>query len=315
MVRAAWIITRKSLPQRVGAVALRMACGARRVLRALADFDLWVATLLCAGTIGCFLAGWELRPTVNGPPQIPPAPELTINFVGSEPLPERLTVYSDLVQTRTSQVELTLTAADVFQPDQTTTTWAVSVEDFTGYICLPKKYRPIKGRGDYIMETSAVPPLAGSPFIHVRLCWRNGSPLTIRSSYISADLPRVTAGYEEGTVTRELELDRNSLSAYSPGGGLAPTAITTQTWTWQSALSTSGDPAGESLPIYGSSIVGVQESSGETFYSGILFGIAGGAGVSMLLTLPNLIRRMMKRGEKDEEAMTNQQSADQPTTS
>lgn len=266
------------------------------------NFDLEATVFLCAVTIACLAVGWGMRPSASGPPQVPPAPTLNLLFPGPQPPPRNLTADALLMQTSNSQAELKLDVQGTFAPNQKAIHWTLAIEDFTGSVCTAGLHPSHIGRQNYVLDvTSPIP--AGGLFLTVHLCWTSNSPVTVNTSYISADLPIVQAPDETGTVTRILQLSSASTYAYALSDDIAPTSFTPQAWTWQSPLSTSvGSQGSAPITVYGSSIVGVQEANDNTFYSGILFGIAGGAFISVLVALPGLLRRPIERREAKRKA-------------
>jgi hypothetical protein len=85
-----------------------------------------------------------------------------------------------------------------------------------------------------------------------------------------------------------LVLSGTSLSNYSIAGGVAPTEATARSWVWTGNLSGSfQSQARAEIPIIASSLPGIQRDNRDIFYSGILFGIAGGAAVSVIPALLN----------------------------
>ena len=265
--------------------------GACRRLVAPSNFG-WVLVLaLCLITIASFALGFAVRPSNSTPAKIPNPPVLNISFQSGKPL--RLFVYSFLKQAGDRQTELVIDATGSFAPNQTTTHWTVSVLGFTGHICPNQataiRLTPVPGlpRNYVINGHSKVPAINGEPFLVFKLCWNNGSPLITSGSYISAALsPILAAGGQIGTVTRSLVLSGTSLSSYSLAGGIAPTEATARSWVWTDNLSGRFESqARAEIPIIASSLPGIQRDQRNTFYSGILFGIAGGALVSLVQSL------------------------------
>lgn len=277
--------------------------GPRRMWRGLrehADLSFINLLFLCVLTIVFLFLGFSLRPFASEPAQLPNPPALTIDFNGSQP-PQDLSIYSYLVQTSSSEAQLIINATGTFKPKQTTIPWTIDIQDFTGYPCTPKQYRarfiPLPVRYDYeISGTSRAVTTPGDPFLVVFLCWNNSPPLTVSGSYVSAALPPVLASPQGGTLTRGLKLSGSSLSTYTLTGGIAPTKVTPQSWAWTSTLSDSQESqASTEIPVVGSSIPGIQRDNRNAFYSGILFGIAGGAAVAVV---PALLDMIGKRKDK-----------------
>jgi hypothetical protein len=267
-----------------------------------------VLVLLGALGIATLVLGWVLRPPGAAPPEIPNSPQLAINFAEARPLHD-LTVVSYLLQTKVPQAVLKISASGFLGPRQTSVAWSMGVQGFTGRFCTPKAYRgnstiePI-GYEDYrVYGTLKIPASssAGS-FLVVHLCWKSGAPLTIRSPYFSAALPRILMLGQTGTLTDVLQLRSTSLSSYSPSGGTAPEAVGPGTWAWTSALSGDfGSQAATEVPVSGSSASEIQHENHNAFYSGILFGIAGGAALSVLPALTGVIDRRKARRNTSEE--------------
>jgi hypothetical protein len=266
-----------------------------RWLRKTDNFDLEATVFLCALTIACVAVGWGLRPSASGPPQLPPAPTLNLLFPGPQAAPQNLTAGALLVQMPNAQAELKLDVQGSFAPGQQAIHWTLTIENFTGSVCTPGLHPIHLGGQNYSLDVTSPIPAGGGVFLKVHLCWADNSPVTVNTSYISADLPIVQVPLETGTVTRVLQLSTASTYAYSLAEGIAPTSFSAQGWTWQSPLSTSvGSQAAAPVTVYATSIVGVQQANDNTFYSGILFGIAGGALISLLIALPGLLKRAIE---------------------
>jgi hypothetical protein len=277
--------------------------GACRRLVAPSSLGLMVVLTLCIMTVASFALGFALQPSNSTPAVVPNPPVLNLSFQSGRPL--RLFVYSFLKQINSQLTELAINATGSFAPDQTTTRWTVGVLGFTGYLC-PKQATsvsliPMQGfPHDYAVSgQSKIPATSGQPFLVIGLCWNNGPPLITNGSYISAALsPILAAAGQSGTVTRSLVLSGTSLSSYSLAGGIAPTEVTARSWVWTNNLSSSfQSQARAEIPIIASSLPGIQRDDRDIFYSGILFGIAGGALVSVVPALLYAFDRRKPEGE------------------
>jgi len=262
--------------------------------------DFKVAASLFALAVISFAVAWGFRPGASGPPNLPPPVDLDINFTGTSP-PLTLNIDSYLVQTSNSQFVLKVNAAGTFQPKQKMITWLMSVQGLNGYICTPSPYQGSVqriGSEDYLIQQTSPVPADNDTFLIVHLCWNGDPPLTVQDSYFSADLPEVLAPDQVGTLTRGLQLTGTSLSAYTLAESMEPTSISPEAWYWQSPLSTApGSPAGAAMPVFGSSILGIQHDNNNTFISGIFFGIAGGALISAISFIPGIVQdRKAKQG-------------------
>jgi hypothetical protein len=252
------------------------------------------ACFLFALAVICFAIGWGHRPPAGGLPQLPSAPQLVINFNHTPP-PLNLLIDSYLVQASSSQTELEVNAAGTFRPKQTVVSWVMTIQGLTGYICTPTPYQGSVqdlGSRNYMIQKTLSIPSNGDSFLIVHLCWHGNAPLTVKDSYFSANLPSILDLNQAGALTRSLQLTGTSLSAYTLAEAIAPTSVTPQTWSWQSPLSSApGNQASTAMPVFGSSILGIQRDSNNTFVAGIFFGIAGGALISVLPLLPDIFER------------------------
>jgi len=261
-----------------------------------------VVLSLCVLTVISVILGLALQPAASAPAPVPDPPGLNLIFQSGAPL--RLFVYSFLKQASAGRAELVIEATGTFAARQVSTRWSVGILAFTGYLCrgqspaislVPVRNSP---HGYEINGRSAVPATDGRPFLVIGLCWAGGSPLISDGAYISAALSPVTvASGQSGTVTRSLVLGGTSLSGYSLAGGIAPTEVTARSWIWTGNLSGSFDSqAGHEIPIIASSLPGIQRDNQDVFYSGILFGVAGGAAVSVIPALLDASDRRRGKG-------------------
>jgi hypothetical protein len=272
----------------------------RQARRARTSLDFVNLLVLCLLTVTFLVLGFSFRPAASGPAQIPSPPMLTIGFTGPQ-APQDLAVYSYLVQSTGSQASLIMDATANSGPEQRAIPWTVTVQGFTGYLCTPRpnqaRLTRLGNSDDYtIMGTAQIPATPGEPFLVLYLCWHSGPPLEITGSYLSAALPPILVTPGGGTLTRGLKLTGTSLSAYTLAGGVAPTKVTPASWAWTSPLS--GDlesQASAEIPVIASSIPGIQRDSANAFYSGIFFGIAGGAAVSVIPAYLEVAKRKAER--------------------
>lgn len=262
------------------------------------NLSLVVLVLLGALGIATLVLGWALRPPGGAPPELPDSPQLAINFAEARPVHD-LAVVSYLVQAKVPQAVLKINASGFLGSRQQSVAWSMGVQGFTGKFCTPKAFRgnskvEFLGYEDYrVYGTLKIPASssAGS-FLVVHLCWKSDAPLTVGSPYFSAAFPRILMPGQTGTLTDVLQLRGTSLSSYSPAGGTAPEAVGRGTWAWTSALSGNfGSQAATEMPVSGSSASEIQHENHNAFYSGILFGIAGGAALSVLPALTGVIDR------------------------
>ncbi len=265
-----------------------------------------VVLILCAFTAGSFALGFAFQPSASGPAAIPSPPALYLTFPSGGP--RNLSVDSFLRQVGQGRTELDVSAAGVFAPGQRDTRWTLGILGFTGHLCPGPARRsglvPMQGARDgyEINGTSRVPALAGTPFLEARLCWDGGAPLVTSGSYVSAALPAIQAPGSQGTVARSLVLAGTALSSYSLAGGIAPTKVGVRSWTWTGTLDSSfQSQAPYEIPVIASSLPGIQHDNSDIFLSGIFFGIAGGAAVSVVPAWLDASDRRKARGEQKHE--------------
>ena len=75
---------------------------------------------------------------------------------------------------------------------------------------LPMKYRnnfisyTLRGQSVGEPPPSDVRPLVGTALLDVHICWKGGPTIVSNGSYLSTSIPAVTAGNEQGLLTRSL---------------------------------------------------------------------------------------------------------------
>lgn len=258
--------------------------------------------ILCALAIVTMWLGLVMEGSASSPAQVPLPPILSISFTPGSTPPASMSVYTFL-ENSPVPVKLIVTATGEFARHQSSAGWTLDIQGFTGYLCpgqAPLQMVPFtrQGKNDYyIAGSSPVSPIGGSPFLVVKLCWDRGAPLTASGSYLSAALsPVLASDGQTGTLTRSLVLSGSSLSTYALAGGIPPTEENAQAWIWSGSLSGEvQDQARYEIPIIASSLPGIQHDNKDAFYSGILFGIAGGAAVSLIPALLDAVDRYKTR--------------------
>src|SRR5690349_14794220 len=291
-----------------------MVAGARRILTAgqrirrriwaPGNYGFIVLFILGALTVLTVMLGLSMEGSASPPPQVPVPPSMSLSFTPGSTPPASLSIYTFLEEEETP-VKLIVAASGVFAMRQSSISWTLDIQGFTGYICPGQaSLRMIpfiqQGNNDYyISATSPVPPDEGASFFAVQLCWDHGAPLITSGSYISAALsPVLASDGQSGTVTRSRVLSGSSLSSYSLAGGIPPTEESARAWIWTSSLSADiQNQARYEIPIIASSLPGIQRDNQNAFYAGILFGIAGGAAVSIIPALLDAIDRYKTRNK------------------
>ena len=260
--------------------------------------------ILCALAIVTMWLGLVMEGSASSPAQVPVPPILSISFAPGSTPPASMSVYTFL-EDAPAPVKLIVTATGEFARHQSSAGWTLDIQGFTGYLCPGQASLQMvpftqQGKNDYyIAGSSPVSPIGGSPFLVVKLCWNRGAPLIASGSYLSAALsPVLASGGQTGTLTRGLVLSGSSLSSYALAGGIPPTEEGAQAWIWSGSLSGEvQDQARYEIPIIASSLPGIQHDNKDAFYSGILFGIAGGAAVSLIPALLDAVDRYKTRNK------------------
>lgn len=269
-----------------------------------ANYGYIAMVVLGALAVATTWLGLVINGSASSPAPIPGTPGLYISFAPGSAPPASLDVYTSLLAAA-APVRLVVTASGDFARHQSSVSWTLDVTPFTGYLCPgqgPLRLVPLAQQGAdsyYVQATSPVVPVSGSTFLTVQLCWNSGAPVAMSGAYVSAALSSVqAAGVSSGTLTRSLVLSGSSLSSYTIAGGIPPTGENVQRWLWSSSLSGAiQDQARYEIPVIASSLPGLQHDNQDAFLSGILFGIAGGAGVSLIPALLDAVDRRKSRKE------------------
>jgi hypothetical protein len=271
------------------------------------NLDLAVLAILCLAAVIGFLWGSALRPT-GGAPTIPSSQAHVAIDLAPGSL-RGLGIDSDLVQENGSRAELKIDATAT-AADHTMISFGIEVGGFTGTVCrvIPYRGRSSVARrgGAYVIAgASRLPANSIQPFLVVDLCWAEDPPVVTSDAYFGAVLPRILVPSQAGTLTNGLELAGTSLARYSPSGGLAPTDVGPQLWTWTSALSGSdfGSPGSNAMVVLGTSASEIQRENDNAFYAGILFGIAGGAAMSLVVAVPGVVNDRRKKSDASSESV------------
>lgn len=113
--------------------------------------------------------------------------------------------------------------------------------------------------------------------IYVRVCWASGGPVRLNGAYLSAEFP--SANYGSVPVDMTLFPAAGDTADFAFQSQLTPTISTPSSWEWPSVSPTSG----LRVSVVNASLT--QHESYLSFLSGVVFGIAGGALVTLLQEL------------------------------
>jgi hypothetical protein len=240
------------------------------------------------------VVGWVLGPSSSSPPAVPPTPSVHALF---EPVPQNFEVVANLSQLVGGTARLSLIASGSFRPTTRVVSWQFDLSHLTGHPCSnlgPNSGVPPmvalrqtrQGPNSYDISGSSTTSASTEVFADVRVCWGSDPPIVTNGPFLSAALPQVLAGIDQGSLTRVLRLEGTSLFEYSLQSGTSPTVTTGRSLLWTNPLSQNVDsPSSEELPVSGASIPGLQRDNQRSFISGILLGIAGGAFVTLLASI------------------------------
>ncbi len=202
--------------------------------------------------------------------------------------------------------------------------WVVSVGDLgEGHVCTPP-YVVVPGSPPfnfaipvartaplfYAKTDPSEPPLTwviGRGVLLVELCWYSGGPVGLDGAYLSAWLPPEIdfwpSGFARGVaalqvpsqevtrISRTLEPNTGDTANFTVQSQVAPNASTASSWQWSTTLS-----ATTGVRVSAVNVSTSQRGTYLSFLSGIAFGIAGGAVITILQELLGpLSRRRDKR--------------------
>ena len=247
-------------------------------------------------TAGFGLVGWLIRPASSGFPSVPGNVSLMIGT------PDWQSFSETLNQTAGHGVVLTLEGSpEVSQTSKRP--WTLWVNDpGAARLCTPRQVDYYNGAGSALLlgpqrahphqNIPSVTPgigvdvlvIDGRGEMYVRLCWSSDAPMSFNGAYLSAVFPPVLP-YNVGrtsdyVISRTLNLGSLTAADYAVQSLEQPTGAIPGGWQWSDR-----PPASEPLQFSAVNTTQTQHDSYQAFLSGILFGIAGGAFVSLVLEL------------------------------
>jgi hypothetical protein len=261
-----------------------------------------LVAVLALFTVVLGIYGWILRPQSGGFPSVPENISVTVTDrggSGGSGVTETLSRNADNGGTLVLQVGQAVPAAGSL-----TAPWSMEIDNIgSGKVCTPADYDnttdaafafPLpRAHITHPVETSDTPGYFPHPtliqskgFPYVKVCWSSDAPVSLNGSYLSALFPPVAAPYPKSiSVTRELDADAGDTGNYANQSPVQPTGSTPQSWRWSSRI-------GSSVPVRLSAVntSGIQHDSYNGFLSGIVFGIAGGALISLVTELVTPLR-------------------------
>jgi hypothetical protein len=232
--------------------------------------------------------GWSLRPPPTGFPQVPEALSMQLTAKGIQSMTERLVLRTD------GRVRL-IVKSDEDPPGATT----LSIYNIgSGHVCTPKqvvtqnldaitiketpafKVKQIRNQLGYGGPTSWTDVDSVGPGVDVYICWRRDAPVRVSGAYLSAQFPPISLVYDYlQRVDSVLILKGANTADYSIQSPVSPLATDATSWSWAQAASA------QSIHLSAIDVSTSQHENYESFLSGIAFGIAGGALITLLQEL------------------------------
>jgi len=243
------------------------------------------------------IVGWAWRPRSGGFPSVegPEQVEITQNGTNS---------YTEVLQ-RTADNGATLTIqAIAASGDVPSGSWTVSVWDpGSATLCTPGSVVTEGGGAVFTVRHQTFTPYEGpltggsgpTPTIkdvvstgplYVRLCWEAHGPVGLNGAYLNAQFADISANGRSVALTSELYPDGGNTANYTIQTLNQPTDAQPNSWSWTNQKS-SFDPV---------ALTGIDESVTQheaylNFLSGIAFGVAGGAAISLISELLAPLRK------------------------
>jgi hypothetical protein len=254
-----------------------------------------VLVVICV-VLGVF--GWSLRPQSGGFPTVPEDITLAVTATGLMPITETL------IRTAGNGSQLELLGGGPQFPPSTEGGWTLLIDDLgTGRVCTPSTYTYIQAASSstvlpqfrvthpFIPSTDpyANPhwtQVASSGPFYVELCWSSGGPVSLGGSYLSAQFPPVSSSPSTVAVTPILNPDGGDTANYTIQSTTAPTGSTPNSWSWSTRAS-----ASETIHLSAVNTSGTQHDTYRGFLSGVAFGIAGGALITLIQELVGPLSR------------------------
>jgi hypothetical protein len=262
-----------------------------------------LATLLVF-TVGFGLAGWAIRPASGGFAAVPADLELTLTKA-----PPALTFTESMAASGDEGAVLAITAIGL--PDSVPVgPWTLLVKNLgVGRPCTPR-YATVEYKRVRIIPPSveqhvtdrnlsrseSYTRITGSGPFYVQLCWPSNGPVSSNGAYLSARFPvtYVLVPRDSQPITRQLNLGSLDAADYAIQSLQQPTSVTQDGWQWDVAPTYSAYQP-EPLSFSAVNTSETQHDSYDAFLSGIAFGVAGGALVSLMAELVAPFRSRQER--------------------
>ncbi len=237
-------------------------------------------------TVALALFGWSLRPASGGYPVLETG--MTVTLLPGVP---SVTMEQSLTHSANGGGSLTLLGSDAPASQK----WSVYLykPDSGWRLCTPRNLtfdiggalteEPLQ-RQHIRLAHIAVDNDLGEPYeldgsgdFYVKLCWSEGGPVQVNGAYLSAQfmaVQRYPAPLD--TMGRYLIIGEGTTADYSIQSPVQPSGADRGSFHWSQPQPIT------SLAVSAVNASDTQHDSYQAFLSGILFGVAGGAGVALI---------------------------------
>ena len=267
-----------------------------------------VATLLVL-TVALGLVGWSIRPSSGGFASVPADMQLFI------PTAAPALAFTESISPASSggtvlALEGTPQITDVVptQPftlvvnnlgDGRLCTPSVLTNDQLGLAVhlAPQHARKSAGLAFVTLGKNLPITISGRGYFYVRLCWPSNGPVSLNGAYLSARFPPTEvfgATKDAPGIVRQLTLGSSDATTadFNVQSLQNPTSVTDSAWMWSAR---SAAALGQALAFTAVNTSETQHDSYDAFISGIFFGVAGGALVSLVAELVAPFRPRQER--------------------
>jgi hypothetical protein len=248
--------------------------------------------------------GWSSRPPADGFATVNAPAELQVTANGATALTETLQ--------RTADNGAVL-GLDGGEPSGE---WTVVVWNLgNGYLCTPAdRYLPGQDAVDVVVHQKLGPYTGGftggvgpNPilqqvvshgYLYVQFCWHSHGPVSLNGAYLNAQLVPVYLNGNAGTLTSVLIPDGGNTANDTLQSLTPPTSQFAGYWQWSNEPNSS-----DSISATGINSSVTQHDTYLNFLSGIAFGVAGGALITLIQELFDPLRfRRRHEGESRQTA-------------
>jgi hypothetical protein len=262
-----------------------------------------LVVILALLTVGLALVGWSLRPASGGYSPVPIGMELSLTAS-----PQARTLLESVTPSGEDGAMLTIVATSGDLPDVVTEgPWTLLVTDLgSGVPCAPSygtvDYKRVHIERPHFQRhftlrigasVSHVARITGNGPFFIRLCWPSKGPAALNGAYLSSRIPPLYVDMpKEPVVTRQIHLGSFDTADFTIDSLPQPTNASPNAWQWTAPAKLASPQALAFAAVNSSE---TQHETYKAFLSGIFFGIAGGALVSLIAELVAPFRSRQER--------------------